>query len=233
MSNSLPWRRVPGHLADLLLPQDCFVCGAPARAEALCPACRDELPAQGPSVCPCCALPSPSGALCGECQCSPPDFDATHALYRYAFPVDRMVQGLKYHRRLALARFFAGRLVDGYPPFEADLLLPMPLHARRLAERGFNQAVEIARPLARAWRLPLDVNGVRRVRDLPAQAGLSRAARTANLRKAFACRRDLAGMRVLVVDDVMTTGASLRELARVLKAHGAARVENLVVARTP
>jgi ComF family protein len=220
-------------VADLLAPQDCFVCGAVAGGDSVCPACRAELPLHAGPGCPVCALPTPGGELCGHCLRSPPAFDATRALFSYAFPVDRMVQALKYHHRLAVARFFADSLRALPPPARVDLLLPMPLHVQRLRGRGFNQAVEIARPLARAWRVPLALAAVRRTRDVPAQAGLDRAARIANLRGAFCCDLPLEGRHVVVVDDVMTTGASLNELARTLKRHGAARVENLVVARTP
>ena len=233
LSNPTSFQRVFRVVADLLAPQDCFVCGGASGGEAVCPACLAELPRQPELACPVCALPTPGGAVCGHCLNAPPAFDATRALFSYAFPVDRMVQALKYHHRLALARFFADGLQRMPASGGVDLLLPMPLHVQRLRRRGFNQAVEIARPLARAWDLPLELAAVRRERDVPAQAGLARAARIANLRGAFRCERPLAGLHVLVVDDVMTTGASLNELARTLKRQGAARVENLVLARTP
>lgn len=146
------------------------------------------------------------------------------------FPVDVLVQALKYQHRFSLAGFFAAHLAL---PAEVDLIVPMPLHPFRLAVRGFNQAVEIARPLARAAGRPLELMRVARVRDTPAQAQLTREERVRNLRGAFACDLRLDGMTVVVIDDVMTTGASLDEVARCLKASGAGRVENRVVARTP
>ncbi len=231
LSNSNLLQRTFRFVADLLVPQDCFVCGGASQGDAVCGRCRAELPVQ-PPACPVCALPTPGGEICGHCLREPPAFDATHAVFAYGFPVDRMVQALKYHHRLALARFFA-ECLQQQPAPAADLLLPMPLHVHRLSERGFNQAVEIARPLADAWRLPLELAAVRRERDLPAQAGLDRKARVANLRGAFHCDRVLGGLHVVVIDDVMTTGASLNELARVLKRQGAARVENRIIARTP
>lgn len=151
-------------------------------------------------------------------------------MFDYAFPLDVLVQSLKYRHRLSLADYFAESLGDLR---EFDLIVPMPLHPRRLAERGFNQAVEIARPLARLAGVPMALAGVRRVIDTPAQASLSRADRSANVRGAFACDLPLDGKSVVVIDDVMTTGASLDALARSLKAGGAVRVENRVVARTP
>ena len=216
-----------------LLPQACFVCGADAAGEPLCARCSGQLPWQLAPACPRCALPTAGGLLCGHCQRRAPAFDATRAVFDYRFPVDRMVQGLKYHRRLALAGYFARCLAAAPPPPGAALVVPMPLHRARLCERGFNQAVEIARPLARAWGLPLALDVVRRLHDTPAQAGLPRAARMRNMRGAFTGEGTLAGLSVVVVDDVMTTGASLEALARTLKRMGVQRVENRIIARTP
>ncbi|MDR1854062.1 MAG: ComF family protein [Azoarcus sp.] len=211
---------------------DCCLCGRALAGEKhpLCAACAEDLPRHDDSACPRCALPTACGEVCGDCRREPPAFDATRAAFDYAFPLDVLVKRLKYGHRLAMADFFAAAL--GETP-AVDLILPMPLHPRRLRERGFNQAVEIARPLARAAALPLELAGVARVRDTPPQARLDLEARLANLRDAFACRRRLDGLRVAVVDDVMTTGASLDALARCLKENGAKEVTNLVVARTP
>ncbi|MDR1063822.1 MAG: ComF family protein [Azoarcus sp.] len=212
-----------------LAVQDCCLCGRPAGGGPVCVACARELPRHTAHACPCCALPVPDGEICGRCLRKPPAFDATLAAFDYIFPLDVLVQALKYRHRLALAGFFA-RAFDALPA--ADLVLPMPLHPARLRERGFNQAVEIARPLARTAGLPLDLAGVTRVRATPPQASLAHDARLANLRNAFAACRRFDGLRIAVVDDVMTTGASLDALARCLKASGAAAVHNLVVART-
>lgn len=218
-------------VVNLLLPQDCFVCGDECGAGPLCAACRDLLPRQ-PADCPVCAVPTTEGAVCGHCLREPPAFDATHAAFAYAFPLDRIVQALKYRHRLALAGFLADALLPLVPPEQA-VLLPMPLHVRRLRERGFNQAVEVARPIGRATGLPLELDAVVRVLNLAPQASLPWKARRVNMRGAFRCDASFTGKTVIVVDDVMTTGATLDELARTLKRHGAARVENLVVARTP
>lgn len=185
--------------------------------------------------CGVCALPTGEGGVCGRCQRHPPAFDHTLAALLYDFPVTHLVHGLKYGHRLQTSQFFAecleARLVSRADL--PDLVLPLPLHPARLRERGFNQAAEIARPLAR--RLACRVELGLLVRDLatPPQVGLPWAARAANVRGAFRCQADLTGLRVALVDDVMTTGASLHEAARSLKARGAAWVENWVVARTP
>lgn len=220
---------------DLLAPQDCFVCGASSRGAAVCPACAGGLPRRPPTACPQCGLPGLDGGRCAACVRAAPAFDATRAVYGFAFPVDALIHALKYRHRLAVAGFLAAALAEHGADFgaEADLVLPMPLHPRRLAERGFNQAVELARAFARCRGLPLALAAVRKVRDLPAQAGLDREARLESPRGAFECVQPLAGRRVIVIDDVMTTGATLDELARCLKRGGASWVGNLVVARTP
>jgi ComF family protein len=210
--------------------EDCLLCGAETGPELLCQACIAELPALARS-CPRCALPSPAGAVCGSCLSHPPHFDATLALWRYEFPCDGLVQALKYRARLALAGFFA-RSLASRPLSEVDLIVPMPLHPRRLAERGFNQALEIARGLARHLGRPIEPRGVLRVKNTPPQTELPYEERAKNVRGAFLCKLDLSGTSIAVLDDVMTTGATLNELARALKRAGASRVENFVVART-
>lgn len=224
-------RRSPRRLLDRLLTQDCFVCGEECGPSSVCERCGSELPVD-PVACPVCAVPTLEGAVCGQCLRAPPAFDATRAAFAYRFPVDRMVQALKYRGRLALAGFFADALRP-FRPLGDVLIVPMPLHRRRLRERGFNQAVEIARPLARAWGAPLALAAVTRAVHTAPQASLPWKARSVNMRGAFRCDVSFDGKAVLVVDDVMTTGATLDELARTLKLRGAARVENLVIARTP
>jgi len=221
-------------VARAALPQDCLLCGAASDDAPLCGPCRDELPAL-PRGCPLCAMPSALGEICGTCLRQPHQFDLTVAAWRYDYPVDRLVQALKFHGRLALASFFADALASLVEV--ADVVIPMPLHPARLTERGFNQAAEIARQLTGklgtgkpGTRLALQ--GASRIRRTLPQADLPVDERSRNVRGAFACDLDLTGARVAVVDDVMTTGATLGELAKVLKRAGAARVENWVVART-
>lgn len=218
-----------------------MVCGAPIPAGGaqdwpVCPACAAALPRLTGERCPVCALPTLGGLTCGPCQKLPPSFDATLAPFVYAFPVDRLIQSLKYRHRLALSGWFGKQLAEelgSHPDYPVpDLILPMPLHPRRLAERGFNQALELARPLARLTGLPMVLDGVERNLNAPPQASLPWKARRKNIRGAFLCRKDFSGVHVLVVDDVMTTGATLEELADCLKQGGAARVTNLVLART-
>jgi len=206
------------------------LCGGHSGIEVLCAPCASDLP-RLPERCPRCALPSPGGATCGACLADPPYFDATRALWLYEFPCDRLVQALKYRGALALAPFFAHSLAEQSLPAVA-LVVPMPLHPARLAQRGFNQAAEIARSLCRRTGSAFAARGARRLRDTAAQADLPYEERTRNVQGAFACDLDLSGKAVALVDDVMTTGATLNELAKVLKGAGAARVENWVIARS-
>jgi len=219
-------------LLDLLLPQRCLLCGADTREAAVCAACEHDLPKLHPPGCPICAAPLATPApACGQCLARPPAFDATFANWRYGFPLDSVVQALKFRRRLASADFLARGMLAGPHP-EGDLLVPVPLSAARLRERGFNQAMEIARPLARALGLPCDAAHLKRRRDTPPQSRLPWQRRAANVRNAFECTADYSGRSIILVDDVMTSGATLEAIARVLKDHGAGRVTNWVAART-
>ena len=216
-----------------LLPRDCLLCSAASNNAVLCPECNDHLPRLTTQRCPQCALPTPGAEVCGACMKHAPYFDATAAIWQYDFPIDRMIQSLKYSRRLASADFFGAELALLAVPLvtSPDFILPVPLSAQRLQQRGFNQSIEIARPLARQLGVPLELKNIHRQRDTTPQTSLPWKERAKNIRHAFECRIDLTGKTVLVVDDVMTTGATLNELARTLKAHGAVRVENHVLAR--
>ena len=224
-------------VAKLAFGGSCYLCRGAADA-LLCAPCDADLPriASGPQAahCPRCALASPGGAVCGRCLARPPAFDATRAALWYRFPADVMVQALKFRSELALARLFGKLLVERAPvPDRVDLVLPVPLFARRLRERGFNQAMEIARPIARATGARLAPELCERIRDTRAQLELPLEERRRNVAGAFRCRGFLAGASVALVDDVMTTGATLDEVAATLKRAGAERVVNWVVARTP
>jgi ComF family protein len=220
--------------ARSVLGGSCFLCRGAAGAGLLCEACDAELPRLGASLCPRCALESPAGAVCGRCLARPPAYDATSAALAYRFPADVLVQALKFRGELALAALLGELLLERIPAHDrAQLVVPVPLSDRRLRERGFNQAMEIARPLARAGNARLAPELCARVRDTRAQADLPWAERDRNVHGAFACAGLVAGATVAVVDDVMTTGATLHALAAALKAAGAARVVNWVVARTP
>ena len=188
-----------------------------------------------------CAINVPAGTgLCGTCLTDPPPFERALAAVDYAHPWDGLITQFKFHSALDLGPALAQRLLDtfrrGGDPAPA-LCLPTPLSAERLHERGYNQAWELARRLARALNCRADPSLLLRVKDTPHQLALAPDQRAGNVRAAFAVeprrRAELAGATVTLVDDVMTTGATASEAARVLLQAGAARVHVWVVARTP
>ncbi len=192
----------------------------------------DLSPYRAPA-CPVCALPTLGGLVCGDCLQRPPTFDRTLAAFSYHFPIDRLLHAFKYSGNLALIEILAkplAQLAAIHP--KPDLLIPMPLHPGRLRERGFNQSLEIAKPISRWLDIPLAADACQRTRDTPPQAGLKWKERRRNVRGAFACDLDLCGEKIAVLDDVMTTGATLNEISRILKGRGASEVSAWVVART-
>jgi ComF family protein len=178
-------------------------------------------------------LPTTNGEVCGGCLRHSPAFDHTEAVYRYGHPLDCLVHALKYRGELAVAGYLAetlaGRLLGRAA---VDLVIPMPLHPNRLRQRGFNQAVEIARNVAKRLDIEFAPDLVRRVRDSVPQAGQPLKARIRNMRGAFECGAGIGGQRVALLDDVMTSGASLNELAKTVKKAGASAVSAWVAART-
>jgi ComF family protein len=189
------------------------------------------LPYLSRTCCPVCALPTPDGSVCGHCLKHTPHFDHTVAVFAYAFPVDKLVQALKYGEQLALADALARHLVQRVEQ-RPDRIVAMPLHPARLRERGFNQSLELARSIARNLNIPLLTDSIRRIRNTAPQAALPWKERKHNMRNAFACNADLNGLHIGVVDDVMTSGITLNELARILRGAGAREVSAWVVART-
>lgn len=227
-----------------LLPSSCVLCGGPGE-QAVCPACTQAHARDLHTRCPCCANPVGNAdgiRRCGACLADAPAFDATVTACDYGTPVDGLVLQLKFASRLALAPWMAGRLREAVLARSPDLrdlpelLCPVPLGPRRLVERGYNQALELARPLSGALAIPLAPRLLERQVETAAQSGVAPGERRRNVRGAFVLAEGhpvLEGVHVGVVDDVMTSGHTLDELAGVLKRAGAARVTNLVFARTP
>ena len=225
-------------IATQLLASSCALCGK-HHSGLLCQACRVRHLSNPRTRCRRCAIALPAAqTYCASCTANPPPFDASFAATEYAAPTDTLVQALKFRAHLPLAAAFADLLITAVPPeavASASVVMAVPLSAERIAQRGFNQAHEIAKPMARAWRLPLVTELCVRVRNTEPQSSLPLAQRRGNMRGAFTLmRRDpIVGQHVLLVDDVMTTGETLEALAATLKRNGAARVTNLVFARTP
>lgn len=241
------WQALRLWLGTTLLPAQCALCGIGC-PQVLCLPCRAQYLGQGRGQlrhrCRQCANPLADievAQLCGRCLRQRPAYDATITAFDYAAPVDQLLLQLKFGARLALAPLLAELLhvaIQQQQGWEAPhLLCPVPLGPARLAERGFNQALEIARPLARLLDVPLQPRLALRVRETRAQSGVAPQERRANLAHAFAIAPDhaplLPGCHVGIVDDVMSSGHTVNALAAACKRAGAAKVSIFVVARTP
>lgn len=240
-------RRLPSaipHAISRTIPSSCALCGSTGNA-ALCDACSKHFLTTHDHRCPQCALPVSANETlgpqrCGACLTAPRAFDATIVVADYAAPLDHLVLALKFGSRLALAPLFARLLHQAIQQSDMpmpDLLTAVPLGDKRLAERGFNQALEIARPLARMLAVPFEPQLLARSRETLMQSRLHPDERHRNIRHAFMLQKHaierIQGRHVAIVDDVMTTGETLNEIAATLKRGGASRVTNLVFARTP
>lgn len=227
------FRRLSARL-EVALDTRCPVCGARTHTR-LCNACFRDLPWNDHACRQCArALPDLPASLCGACSRQPPSYDSAHAAFTYAWPVDRLIRRFKFNADLATGRILAlllGTYLDLHQIRRPDLLLPVPLHHRRLAERGFNQSSEVARILRRRLDTKMAFDRLLRIRATPAQSGLDRATRQRNLRRAFECRGSLSGLHIGIVDDVMTTGSTAQAAAVALKRAGAVRVDVYALAR--
>lgn len=221
-------------------PSRCLACGeAGADGRDVCASCRATLP-WNRSACARCAIPLPPVAeggatACGHCLRRPPPLDLACAACIYAAPLDRLLLRFKFHDDLAAGRLLARLMADACAHLSRpDALLPIPLHHGRLRSRGYDQALELARPLAHALALPLRADLLLRVRVTAAQSELSALARRRNVRNAFSVRSGVAlPAHVVLIDDVMTTGATLHAAAKALRRAGVQRVDAWVCARVP
>lgn len=230
-------------LLEYLLPACCLLCGAASPQQLLCAGCERDLP-RIRECCKRCALPATLGAarLCADCLRHLPAWDQAIAALVFEYPVDHLVRHFKFHKDMTCGQLLAVELVravaqnfamHGHTPDQKpDLLIPVPLHFLRRCWRGFNQAELLATQLQLATGIPIQRNLLRRISHTPAQSGLDRKARQRNLRDAFHCQ-PLLGVHVALIDDVLTTGATLQECSRVLKRAGARRVSVWVAARVP
>lgn len=218
-----------------LFPPRCLLCQTRINDGEFCAPCSRSLPFLT-TACARCAAPLPANSpACGRCLKRPPQFDAAVAVFRYAAPVDRLVLGFKYRGRLDWGRVLGKALAEQLQMLDTDTsvdaVIPVPLHRRRLRQRGYNQSLELARPVARALGLPIWVRAVRRVRPTPPQTRLAHAQRRRNVRRAFMATAAVSGKRLAIIDDVMTSGHTVEALARCLKQAGAKKVVVWVLAR--
>ena len=235
-------RRWGRRLAEALLPRHCILCGLASGQANLCPPCREDLP-RGPDTCTACALPLAFAerGVCGPCRSDPPPWDRAYAALLYEFPVDRLVCRFKFNRNLACGAVLATELVvavEEQCTELPDLLVPVPLHRTRQFRRLFNQADILARAVGRNTGIPVSSLGLRRRRRTRAQSGLDADTRRRNTRDAFMLNQakratEVSGQHVGLVDDVMTTGATLEACTHVLKDAGAREVSVWVAARAP
>ncbi len=223
------------HLLGLLFKQNCLLCDAKESENVgLCQNCLADLPHSPIQSCPQCGLTS-NGIVCGKCLSNKPSFDKTYAVFTYDFPINTMMHKYKYGSQIQLGQIFGQLLAQKVDSTAIDIITPMPMHPARLKERGFNQALEIAKSLTQSQPFQshlLNYQDIIRIKNTLPQASLPLKTRAKNIRHAFQVNLNLTGLRIAIVDDVMTTGASLNELAKTLKKLGAAHVECWVVART-
>ena len=225
---------------DHLFGVHCLLCRAPLKpvaggAAPICEGCLEALP-WNLNPCARCATPLPeeSDGVCGPCLKRAPPWDAVFAPLRYEEPIDGLIKRFKFNGGLSEGRLLTRLLVDGVrargvdPP---ELILPVPLHRSRLRERGYNQALELVRPLSQALELPHDGGLCRRIRATAVQSHLAAKERRANVRGAFALSAPLPVRHLALVDDVLTTGNTAAEITRLLKGAGAERVEVRTLAR--
>ena len=225
-------------LISSIYPPYCVICSAPGYNDMdICANCYQDLPWIG-SSCVQCAIPIPENSgnqiRCGHCLQTPPAFDRSLSLFRYDKEAIRLIHQLKFNQKLANSRLLGHMLADAIQ-IQAialpDCILPVPLHRRRLKQRGFNQSIELARAASRRFNIPLDLKSVLRLRNTQAQSGLDKKQRRKNMRGAFEIARPLDEYHVAIVDDVVTTQSTANELARLLKQAGVERVDVWSIAR--
>ncbi|MDQ0009495.1 ComF family protein [Luteibacter jiangsuensis] len=229
------WKERLASARGFILPPRCLLCAAAGRGgHELCAGCRSML-IRNLSSCGRCAVPlAEPTTVCGRCRQHPRPWADVWVPFAYAWPLDTIEMRFKFGGSLAAGRALSECWMEaGPPPLMPELIVPVPLHGRRLRARGYNQALELARPLARRYRLPLAHDVLCRVRTTQAQTDLDAAARADNVRAAFAVSRVPRQKHVAVVDDVMTTGATLAECVGTLLAAGVERVDVWALARTP
>jgi len=221
-----------------LFPYFCSLCGDKAQAHvAICKECHKQLNYLI-NRCQQCALPLPESTeinICGQCQNQPPYFDQSFSLYNYDTPVKQLISGLKFQKKLNLARLFGTLLGEAIQQTNRhdlpNCIAPVPLSNKRMKNRGYNQSIEIARPVSKLLSIPLSCNLFKRVRHSPPQSSLNLKSRQKNVCNAFTINEKRLPKHIAIIDDVMTTGATSNELARILKKEGVEKVEIWSIAR--
>ncbi len=232
------WTKRLWRVAQAVIPRLCLNCDTHwlKPGAVFCDSCITTLPLTPQNRCDCCGINLPRSGLCGNCLQKPPYFDQILAPYRYDTPISDLILRYKYQKRPELAAALSQSIIQfvAQQNSQPDLLIPVPLHPRRLRERGFNQSYELARHIGKALSIPVHKHAVERVIDTPPQAGLSKKERRRNIRHAFEVSAPLTEYsHIALVDDVVTTGSTVNALARLLKQKSSAtQVSVYAIART-
>jgi ComF family protein len=226
-------------IQQAIYPATCQLCGNPGQDMDICTSCSNDLP-HNSNCCHICALPLPSshtqGQTCGRCLRQTPSFDQCHAPFIYGHPISRLISDFKFNGKLHAGRLLSELLINFIEQNNLelpDLILPVPLHPTRLKERGFNQALELARPISRHFAIPLDTKSCRRIKATATQSTLHQNVRRKNMRGAFEAKKDIDAKHLVIIDDVVTTGATVSELAKTVKSAGTIKVDVWALAKTP
>lgn len=221
-------------LVDWVFPRHCYLCATLlTEQEAICPECQLTLP-WNIRACHRCALPIAADGQCGACLINPPAFAHCIAPFLYEPPISTLIIQLKFQQKLHCARILGGLLLESIRHQSLELpeyIIPVPLHSRRIRERGFNQAIEIARPLSKALKIPVLLDSCYRRKNTLPQSQLSARGRRRNLAAAFGMAKSLPFQHVAIIDDVMTTGQTVRVLSQMLQQQGIQRIDVWCCAR--
>jgi ComF family protein len=227
-------------LLSWLLPHTCILCGHPSdRAQDLCLSCFKDLPTPKAScnICASGLFAENNMLTCGQCLQQLRPFDATFALFDYKTPVDRLLLELKFNQKLVNARVLGELMTEKIQTTWyktrslPDVIIPIPLHSQRLRERGYNQAMEIARPIAKHCQIPINITACKRIKPTVPQATLIAKERETNVKQAFTTNIQWDNYRIAVLDDVVTTGNTIREFCHLLKSNGAKSIDVWCAAR--
>ncbi|OQW94465.1 MAG: hypothetical protein BWK79_05855 [Beggiatoa sp. IS2] len=214
-----------------LLPQSCFLCGD-ANPQTICSYCLESLPYQK-TACQHCARSLPKNGVCGKCLQRPPPYQRTQVVFSYDYPVNKLILAMKFNDNLALLKL-SGHLMAQRLDLEPrpDVLIPVPLHPKRLRQRGYNQSLELAKMIAKQTGIPLNYTACKRIRNTPQQTRLTAEQRETNVRGAFQVQFvKPEWQHLVIIDDVMTTGATVTELANMFLNAGIRRVDVWCCAR--
>jgi ComF family protein len=231
---SIVRQKIPQEFSRLyskLMPTPCTLCGTVFSDDVICQGCRHSLPSLA-ICCPQCATPMEYATSCGQCLLHPPAFDESTALYLYESPIDRLISQMKYHDKLYLCNFFAEQFYNKVKhKSRPEMIIPIPLHPRRLRSRGYNQSWEIAKTLSKKLNIPASHDTLIRVKETKPQATLPLHQRKKNMQRAFSINQKPVAKHIALIDDVVTTGHTANMAAKELRKAGAVHIELWTIAR--